>query len=61
VLRYDVHGDTQEAGTYVFIEKYANIDVLKKHQETDHFKNTMAACSQWFSAPIEIRILKQAL
>jgi quinol monooxygenase YgiN len=29
---YDVYADTKEPGTYVFIERYANLEVLTKHQ-----------------------------
>lgn len=61
IEHYDVYADIKEPGTYVFIERYTSLDVLEKHQQTEHFKNTIATCSQWFTAPVEIRILKKEL
>jgi len=61
VTRYDVYADIKEPGTYVFLETYDSLDVLKKHQGTEHFKKTIETCTPWFSAPVEIRVLKKAL
>jgi quinol monooxygenase YgiN len=61
VIKYEVFTDIKEAGTYIFIEKFASLAVVEKHQHSNHFKEAIENCKQWFLSPVELRVLKKAL
>jgi quinol monooxygenase YgiN len=53
--------DANEARTYIVVEKYANMEALKKRMQTDHFKTAATAFKSLLSSPSQVRILKPSL
>jgi quinol monooxygenase YgiN len=61
MIRYDLFEDANEAHTYIVVEKYANMEALKKRMQTEHFKTAAAAFKSLLSSPSQVRILKPSL
>ncbi|MGA5654019.1 putative quinol monooxygenase [Rahnella contaminans] len=38
-LQYELHGDLDKEGTFVFYERWASEDALKQHNKTEHFQH----------------------
>lgn len=51
ISRYDIFRVKEKEGVFVFLEQYKSEEAIKAHQETEHFKTTIAACKEFFVEP----------
>src|SRR4051794_24340106 len=54
-LQYDLHVSTEQAGEFVFVEKWTDKAALDRHMRTPHFKSVADRSDELLSQPPDIR------
>ena len=58
-LAYSLHRSRDDAGRFMFYEKYQDAEALKRHSSTSHFKAMSQAIRPLVAAPPEIEIYEE--
>jgi quinol monooxygenase YgiN len=54
---YRLHCDEKEPGLFVFIEEWADQEILDKHNNSEHFKRIVPQIGELCSRPGEVLLL----
>ena len=58
-LSYTLNIDEKEPDTFVFMERYTDMDALTTHSSTPHFKTFMEKAMTFASGAPEIKVLNE--
>ncbi len=58
-LYYTLNIDKKDPDTFIFMERYRDMDALKAHGATPHFHKFMEKAMEFASGPPEITILEE--
>ena len=57
-LKYDWYQDAKEPGTFIAIETFKNQEAFQAHLSSQYFIQGIEKMKDFYTAPVEIRILK---
>ncbi|TCN21183.1 putative quinol monooxygenase [Mesobacillus foraminis] len=60
-ISYDYYEDPEEANSFIFVEKWKDVQAIQQHEETSHFKKFVKEIETFLSEPIYAELFETSV